>query len=288
MAEDKGTNYSREAFLHPINLIMLIAATTAAFFMNDLGMAPSVIFSLAFGLELIYLGTVPRLPNFRKAVDARKDRERKKSEETTSVFQSLDRESQQRFLVLKHLSKLIKDNFEKLPYTSQGLLENISAKIDGLLTNYLSLLDMFRKYELYLRSSTEEKVKHEIENEYAEMEASTSEKLRSIKGRRIGILKKRLERFKAAREKFAIAETQLETIEDAVRYVYEQSMTMNNPEEIGFQLDNLLLEVEETATLMEEVEVDMIPGMSMLDEIDYSNPDSTEQRNSDGRLRQSL
>jgi len=267
---------------------MLIAATTAAFFLNDLGMAPSVIFSLAFGLELIYLGTVPRLPNFRKAVEARKDRERKKSEENTSVFQSLDRESQQRFLVLKHLSKLIKDNFQKLPYTSQGLLENISNKIDGLLTNYLSLLDMFRKYEIYLRSSTEEKVKQEIENEYAEMEASTSEKLRSIKGRRIGILKKRLERFKAAREKFAIAETQLETIEDAVRYVYEQSMTMNNPEEIGFQLDNLLLEVEETATLMEEVEVDMIPGMSMLDDIDYSNPDSDEQRNADGRIRQSL
>jgi hypothetical protein len=288
MAEDKGTNYSREAFLHPLNLIMLIAATTAAFFLNDLGMAPSVIFSLAFGLELIYLGTVPRLPNFRKAVEARKDRERKKSEENTSVFQSLDRESQQRFLVLKHLSKLIKDNFQKLPYTSQGLLENISNKIDGLLTNYLSLLDMFRKYEIYLRSSTEEKVKQEIENEYAEMEASTSEKLRSIKGRRIGILKKRLERFKAAREKFAIAETQLETIEDAVRYVYEQSMTMNNPEEIGFQLDNLLLEVEETATLMEEVEVDMIPGMSMLDDIDYSNPDSNEQRNADGRIRQSL
>jgi len=288
MAEDKGTNYSREAFLHPLNLIMLIAATTAAFFMNDLGMAPSVIFSLAFGLELIYLGTVPRLPNFRKAVEARKDRERKKSEETTSVFQSLDRESQQRFLVLKHLSKLIKDNFEKLPYTSQGLLENISAKIDGLLTNYLSLLDMFRKYEMYLRSSTEDKVKLEIESEYSEMEASTSEKLRSIKGRRIGILKKRLERFKAAREKFAIAETQLETIEDAVRYVYEQSMTMNNPEEIGFQLDTLLLEVEETATPMEEVEVDMIPGMSMLDDIDYSNPESTEQRDSDGRIRQSF
>ena len=288
MAEDKGTNYSREAFLHPLNLIMLIAATTAAFFLNDLGMAPSVIFSLAFGLELIYLGTVPRLPNFRKAVEARKDRERKKSEENTSVFQSLDRESQQRFLVLKHLSKLIKDNFQKLPYTSQGLLENISNKIDGLLTNYLSLLDMFRKYEIYLRSSTEEKVKQEIENEYAEMEASTSEKLRSIKGRRIGILKKRLERFKAAREKFAIAETQLETIEDAVRYVYEQSMTMNNPEEIGFQLDNLLLEVEETATLMEEVEDDMIPGISLLDDIDYSNPDSNEQRNADGRIRQSL
>lgn len=270
MAEEKGTNYTREAFLHPLNLLMLIVATTTSFFLNDLEMVPTVIFSLAFGVELMYLGIVPNLPNFRKAVDTRKARERKKADETTTVFQGLDREGQQRFLVLKHLSKLIRENFQRLPYTSQGLLDNIGNKIEGLLSNYLNLLDMFRKYEIYLRSPTERKVSIEIVNERREMEDSTSEKLKSIKARRITILNKRLERFTVAKEKFAIAETQLETIEDAVRYVYEQSMTMTNPEEIGFQLDNLLLEVEETATLMEEVEVDMLPSMSLLDEIDLN------------------
>lgn len=286
MAEEKGTNYTREAFLHPLNLLMLIVATTAAFFLNDLSMVPEVIFSLAFGMELMYLGTVPNLPNFRKAVDARKARERKKAEESTSMFQSLDRESQQRFLVLKHLSKLIKENFQKLPYTSQGLLESISTKIDGLLTNYLNLLDMFRKYDVYLRTSVESKVAEEIHKEKQEMEEATSDKLRSIKARRINILNKRLERFKTAREKFAIAETQLETIEDAVRYVYEQSMTMNNPEEIGFQLDNLLIEVEETASLMEEVEADMMPSLNLLDDVDLANGD-TETRTGATRERQS-
>lgn len=286
MAEEKGTNYTREAFLHPLNLLMLIVATTAAFFLNDLSMVPEVIFSLAFGMELMYLGTVPNLPNFRKAVDARKARERKKAEESTSMFQSLDRESQQRFLVLKHLSKLIKENFQKLPYSSQGLLESISTKIDGLLTNYLNLLDMFRKYDVYLRTSVESKVAEEIHKEKQEMEEATSDKLRSIKARRINILNKRLERFKTAREKFAIAETQLETIEDAVRYVYEQSMTMNNPEEIGFQLDNLLIEVEETASLMEEVEADMMPSLNLLDDVDLANGD-TETRTGATRERQS-
>jgi len=288
MAEEKGTNYTREAFLHPLNLLMLIVATTAAFFLNDVGMVPTVIFSLAFGMELMYLGTVPNLPNFRKAVDTRKARERKKAEENTTVFQSLDRESQQRFLVLKHLSKLIRDNFQKLPYTSQGLLDNIVNKIDGLLSNYLNLLDMFRKYEIYLRASTESKVAEEIRKERQEMEEATSEKLRSIKARRVNILNKRLERFKTAREKFAIAETQLETIEDAVRYVYEQSMTMNNPEEIGFQLDNLLIEVEETATLMEEVEDDMLPGLRMLDEVDLGiNSTDTDTNIGTTRARES-
>lgn len=287
MAEEKGTNYTREAFLHPLNLLMLIVATTTSFFLNDLEMVPTVIFSLAFGVELMYLGIVPNLPNFRKAVDTRKARERKKADETTTVFQGLDREGQQRFLVLKHLSKLIRENFQRLPYTSQGLLDNIGNKIEGLLSNYLNLLDMFRKYEIYLRSPTERKVSIEIVNERREMEDSTSEKLKSIKARRITILNKRLERFTVAKEKFAIAETQLETIEDAVRYVYEQSMTMTNPEEIGFQLDNLLLEVEETATLMEEVEVDMLPSMSLLDEIDLNiNGGDTEAGTGTTRARE--
>lgn len=287
MAKKKGTNYTREAFLHPLNLLMLIVATTTSFFLNDLEMVPTVIFSLAFGVELMYLGIVPNLPNFRKAVDTRKARERKKADETTTVFQGLDREGQQRFLVLKHLSKLIRENFQRLPYTSQGLLDNIGNKIEGLLSNYLNLLDMFRKYEIYLRSPTERKVSIEIVNERREMEDSTSEKLKSIKARRITILNKRLERFTVAKEKFAIAETQLETIEDAVRYVYEQSMTMTNPEEIGFQLDNLLLEVEETATLMEEVEVDMLPSMSLLDEIDLNiNGGDTEAGTGTTRARE--
>ncbi|MEX2476837.1 MAG: hypothetical protein WD357_00270, partial [Gracilimonas sp.] len=45
----------------------------------------------------------------------------------------------------------------------------------------------------------------------------------------------------------------------AVRYIYEQSMTMSNPEEIGFQLDNLLTEVEETSQLIDDLDQDILP-----------------------------
>lgn len=288
MPEEKATNYTREAFLHPLNLVMLIAATTAAFFLNDVGTLPSVIFSMAFGIELIYLGTVPRLPNFRKSVDIRKASERKKAEESTSVFKGLDRDSQQRFLVLKHLSKLIKENFQKLPFTAQGMLENISHKIDGLLKNYLELLELHRKYKVYLQSSAEAQIKAEIAEERAEMDASTSERLKNIKARRVAILVKRLERFKTAREKFAISDTQLQTIEDAVRYVYEQSMTMNNPEEIDFQLDNLLIEVEETATLMDDADIDVsVPGMPLLDDLDAILDPTENTGSSNTGIRQS-
>ena len=61
-------------------------------------------------------------------------------------------------------------------------------------------------------------------------------------------------------EKFAMCETHLETIEDAIRYIYEQSMTMNKPEKIGFQLDNLLTNVDETAKLLDVMDLETYEG----------------------------
>ena len=53
------------------------------------------------------------------------------------------------------------------------------------------------------------------------------------------------------------------------KYIYEQSLTMRNPEELSFQLDTLVSEVEETQASVEEIE-DIFAGPSgeLLDELD--------------------
>jgi len=217
---------------------------------------------------LMYLGIVPRLPRFRKNVKLQKLRDRNSEDEEKTVFQELDQKSKKRFLVLKHLTKLIKENFDKLPYSSQGLLENIRKKIGELISNYLTLLDLHKRYKLYMDTSVEESLKREVKNEEEKLETLKSERLKKTRVRRIAILKKRLKKFEIAKEKYLICETHLETIEDAIRYIYEQSMTMSNPEEIGFQLDNLLEEVEETSQLIDDLDQDILPSYSGLDDID--------------------
>jgi len=111
-------------------------------------------------------------------------------------------------------------------------------------------------------------LKREVKNEEEKLETLKSERLKKTRVRRIAILKKRLKKFEIAKEKYLICETHLETIEDAIRYIYEQSMTMSNPEEIGFQLDNLLEEVEETSQLIDDLDQDILPSYSGLDDID--------------------
>ncbi len=268
MDKDTSINYTREAFLHPVNMGFLLVATITAFTLSDVGLISNVILSMAFGTELMYLGIVPRLPRFRKNVKLQKLRDRNSEDEEKTVFQELDQKSKKRFLVLKHLTKLIKENFDKLPYSSQGLLENIRKKIGELISNYLTLLDLHKRYKLYMDTSVEESLKREVKNEEEKLETLKSERLKKTRVRRIAILKKRLKKFEIAKEKYLICETHLETIEDAIRYIYEQSMTMSNPEEIGFQLDNLLEEVEETSQLIDDLDQDILPSYSGLDDID--------------------
>lgn len=259
MSEELNINYTREAFMNPINLGVLLVATLTAFFISDFGDFSSLLLTTVFGVELIYLGIVPKLPRFRKKLELKKIKERHAANNEKELFQSLDNRSQKRFLVLKHLAKLVQENFEKLPYSSQGLLDNIGKKIEELLGNYLTLLDLIKRYEIYLNTSLETSLKEEVIRQIEEIKTIDSEKLKRTKARRVAIMQKRLKKFSVAKEKYLVCETHLETIEDAVRYIYEQSMTMSNPEEIGFQLDNLLTEVEETSQLIDDLDQDILP-----------------------------
>lgn len=253
MAE-KHINYVKEAFFHPINLGLLFTSTLTAFFINDFGLIPNALLTITFGLELMYLGVIPRLGSFRKSIKLKKWKEREPIEETRSVFHSLNPIHQKRFLVLKHLTLKIKENFEKQPYTSQGLLSNIEKKIEGLMNNYINLLDLNQRFSIFIDSVNENQLVQELQQEQEEMESIESSRLKERKKRRIMILEKRLERIKSAKERHEICTTELDTIEDAIQYIFEQSMTMNNPEEIGFQLDTLLMEAEETSSIIETLE----------------------------------
>jgi ElaB/YqjD/DUF883 family membrane-anchored ribosome-binding protein len=264
----ESINFTREAFLHPVNLGFLFVSALTAFFVNDYGMMPNLVFTMAIGLELVYLGTVPRSDLFRRAVMARFMRERPRDVEEKEVFYSLGTASQKRFLVLRHISEKVEANFKKFPQTSQGLTGNIKNKIQELLSNYIYMLDSLERYEAFIKATRIDELASEIAAVEQEIAGIQSEKLREIKKRRLAILKKRQQKLHAAHERLQVCHSQLETIEDAVRYIYEQSITMSNPEQIGFQLDNLLQDVEETVGIVEDLEDHSLPGFTIIEKMD--------------------
>ncbi len=263
--KESSINFTKEAFLNPFNLVFLLIGTISALVFTEFGLTSNVILTFIFGMELIYLGVIPNLPSFQKSVRLKKRKEQTEAKGDKLIFYQLDARAQKRFLVLKHITKEVKKNFDNLPYTSKGMLEHIQNKMEDLLSTYLTLLDMLRRFQLYMNSEVEEELRREVEKQKQKMESLDSENLLKTNERRLNILKKRLKKFDVAKEKYLICETHLETIEDAIRYIYEQSMTMPNAEDVGSQLDFLLSEVEETTQIIEELDQNLLPGFEEMD-----------------------
>ncbi len=279
---EKNIDFTKEAFFHPINLASLMGGTLVAILLNDFGFVSEALMGTIFGAQLIYLGVVPKLPNFRRLIKMRKTKARTQDMVQRNLFNQLDPAAQKRFLGMKHYTNLVRSNFDKMPYTSQGLLENIHKQLSDLLTNYLNLLDADRRYSHYTRMYDDSGIRATIKDEEIEIEKATSERVKLAKKRRLVILKKRLDRIRVAQERMLIGQSSMETIEEAIRYIYEQSMTMNNPEEIGFKLDNLLLEVEETSNFVSEMDGDLldIELNSSFDDLEESESATTASKKS--------
>ena len=261
-------NYTKEAFMLPWNLVFLIGAMVAAFLLNDVAALPEIILTFTAAMELLYLGIMPRNDRFQRAVKSREIAEQRKPLSGTERFKTLGKNDQKRYVRFRTLEKQIKESYKKLPYASQGLLDNHLGKLDGLLDSYLNLLMLQDRYKQFARRTEEDEVVNAIARLRRDMEDDPP-RVAAIKKRRLNILEKRLGKFKKAHENLAIIEAQLETIEDVTKYIYEQSLTMRNPEELSFQLDTLVSEVEETQASVEEIE-DIFAGPSgeLLDELD--------------------
>jgi len=258
---DKPVNYTREAFLHPFNLGFLIAAFTTAFFVSGDTSAINIVFAVTLATELMYLGIVPRMARFQKYINLNKFKERNSRFDERKIFGGLSEESQKRFLILKHISGLIRENFNKLPYVSQGLLDSIYTRMDSLMTSYMILLDSNERYRQYVDKDIEKTLTAEIDEVKKEKEEASSPKLKQVIERRIAILEKRISKYGAARERYLISDSQLKTIEDTVRYIYEKSLTISNLEEIEYQMDSLIMDLEDADAVFTEInhEINEIP-----------------------------
>jgi len=269
-------NYTKEAFQNPLNLGFLMATMLTAFFVSGSEMTLNVVLIMVSAIELMYLGFVPRNKRFRRSIRSRRAAEHAKPPSDKEIFRLLSKSSQRRYARLRKLEKEISNNYRKLSYATQGLLDSHLRKIDGLLISYLNMLYQKQRYELSTSSGREQEVIRSIAHLRTEMQ-DDSEKVRAIKERRLHILEQRLQRFEKGAEHLEILEAQIETIEDVVKYIHEQSLTLRNPEEITFQLDTLLEEVGETEAAISEIEEVFAPATYILDDMDSYEPERQEQ-----------
>lgn len=283
--KERDINYTKEAFLNPWNLGFLIMAMMTAFFMSGSEILFNLVLVMSAAAELMYLGIVPRQERFRRVVRSHKAAEHTRPPSQKEIFELLTRHSQRRYYRLRKIEKEIAANYRKLSYASQGLLDSHLKKIDGLLDSYLNLLYQEERYEHYQHAATERDLVTAISELKIDLQDDPP-RVRSIKERRLRILEQRLDRLKRSSENLDIINAQLETIEDVVKYIHEQSLTLRNPEEITFQLDMLLTEVEETEASVEHIEEIFTRTTDLLGDVDaFQEEDPTRESEGTEPLR---
>ena len=113
-------NYTKEAFLNPLNLGFLIATMLTAFFVSGSEIFVNVVLIMGSAIELMYLGVVPRNQRFRRSIRSRRAAEHAKPPSGKEIFRLLTKSSQRRYVRLRKLEKEISNNYRKLRLCNTG------------------------------------------------------------------------------------------------------------------------------------------------------------------------
>jgi len=100
--------------------------------------------------------------------------------------------------------------------------------------------------------------------------SSDPPQVQEINRRRVEILTKRLERYDKVRENQKVVQAQCLAIEDILKLIRDQSVTMRDPQQVTDQLESLVHDVEQTEETVRQVEA--VFEMATPDAVDTMAP----------------
>jgi hypothetical protein len=126
-------SYVKEAFHLQYNWIALAGA--GAFALVSGTLLPVI---LAGGLELMYLAIVPQNQRFQRLVRSWKfaEQQKQKQQQLSDMLRGLPAEMQSRYVHSAQVCQSIRSNFAQFSSTSQIFLQQIDARLQGLLNGY--------------------------------------------------------------------------------------------------------------------------------------------------------
>jgi hypothetical protein len=270
-------NFVREAFHLQYNWIAMVSA--GAFALVSGSFLPII---LAGGLELMYLAIVPQNWRFQRLVKSWKfaEDQQKQQQKLSQMLASLPPEMQSRYVHAAQVCSAIHSNFAQFSSTSQIFLQQIDARLQGLLSGHARLLLAAAQQQQYVKSSEQDGIKREIASLQKAL-SSDPPKVQEINKKRIEILTKRLEKFDKISENRKVVDAQCSAVEDVLMLVRDQSVTMRDPQQVSERLDSLVHDVEQTEQTVQQVEAifsDMSPDLNGLMSIDDSTTSSGPHR----------
>lgn len=249
-------NYLKAAFLNVYNLTLLGGAAAAAALTGDwmVGLG-------ALGIEAIWLALGPDLKPFQRVVREaeRAEREKEDRARVDKLMSELSEREWQRAKALDELRREIERDMQNNPSFQAILLQTELEKLSQLHASFVRLASACRRAETYLQAVDVRELERQITAQKNLQEKMTDESVRELAGKNAAVLGKRLETIKEIETFLARARGQMNLIENSVRLLRDQALTMTSPDQLTEQLDDLLTGVDAVQASVKEAE-DLIGG----------------------------
>jgi chemotaxis protein histidine kinase CheA len=260
--------YLKAAFVQPWNLVIFLGATA----LGIVSGSPEMVLPIVAVGELGYLGWTAANVNFRRQIDAEKNKTEERRENYAAqralvrVAQSLPRESVERFYRLRdrclELRKLAIElqnpgtQAEDLPFE-----EFQSENLDRLLWLHLRLLYSDHALERFMRSTNEAEIQRDIadlEQRIAQTAGETTpqkQKIRDVLVDNLATCKERIANLERARQNHELVKLEIERLEDKINSLVELAINRNEPEFISREVGQVAASVKETEQTISELAI---------------------------------
>lgn len=232
--------YLRAAFKNPYNLSLLTGGLAAS------ALTLNPLLALAtLGLEAIWLLHAPDSQRLRHLLwDPRFDELRRRIEaaEREQRMQGLPPQAKQRVEALVDRREQIRRLAASNPSFASDLLRGELVKTDKLVDAFLEMALTCQRYEQYLATVNDTQLSRDRQRygDLAKQEGQGGE----IAKKNLAIVEKRIGKMEEIRRYLSVAYGQLDLIENSFQLIADQIVTMQSPQELSGQLDELLDGVE--------------------------------------------
>ena len=235
--------YFKFAFANPYNLSLLVGGLTAAAVLTN-----PILAVVAAGAEALWLLHAPdsRLlrkllwdPKFAAMLDEARNRDR------ANKIASLDREEMSRVQRLIAKNYEISNLAESNPTFTGELLRSELAKASALVDSFIDMAVTCHRYEDYLEHLDVRRLEHDRDMWTTRVRAGTAGDAQTeIAKKNLAVIIKRLDKLREIKNYTTVARGELDLIENTFQLIADQIVTMQSPQELSGQLDELLSGVE--------------------------------------------
>jgi hypothetical protein len=237
--------YWKLAFANPYNLSLLTGGIAA----SVLTLNPLIALA-TLGLEGLWMLHAPESNILRRTFwdpQVEKLRREEEERERNARLAFLSPEARQRVMELLEGQREIRRLAAQNPSFAGAMLRGELDKTDRLVTAFIDLSITCARYEEYLESVDERRLandKRRLEQAVASRGDEKDDPPTAIARKNLVIVGKRIEKLTEIHRYLEVARGQLDLIANSFQLIADQIVTMQSPQELSGQLDELLDGVE--------------------------------------------